>query len=77
MTLLKNEQIPFTCQVSKKYCGGEIENLYVTIDEKVLLTIPISREISELFNYKNKQKIKRVVLSKLKELHSERLKYGI
>ena len=57
MPFIRDEKFPFICSVSKEYCAGEIQNIDIELESKVIGFIPISREIAELFTYQFKKKI--------------------
>ena len=72
---LKDEQIPFTCKITKKYCGGEIQNLRLDlykdgefITPRNLINIPISPDLSEKIDKQLIRKIRQFIIRELKNV---------
>lgn len=63
-----DERIPFTCQVTNKDCGSQIQSLNVDIDSDIILSIPLSDEITSKLTRKNINKIKKAILNEIKNL---------
>lgn len=55
--ILHDEKFPFTCAITQKYCGAEIQNIYIMIDNEIMTTIPVAPEIAEKFSRKVSQQI--------------------
>ena len=59
-------KIPFTCKITNKYEGGAIKNLYLMIDENILMSIPISNQVAETIDKGLTKKITNFITQELK-----------
>lgn len=67
MKFIKDEKIPFTCMITKEYCRNQIENLSLQLNDKMLLSLPVSPTLSNKITRRVVNKIKKSVLTILKE----------
>lgn len=71
---MKSTEIPFTCAISKKYCGSEINNILIEIERvpslepyQPLCNIPISNEVLEMIEWRDLAQIRNSVIGAIKE----------
>jgi len=64
---------PFTCEITKKYVGADIQNIRLDLykdesflDPKNLFSIPISSHITEKISKKTLRKIRQLLLKEIK-----------
>ena len=68
MNHINDDRIPFICNVTKEDCGAQINHLFISDDNNVLVCIPLSSHVLEFFDSKLKNKIKRTIIKELKNL---------
>jgi len=63
----QDTKIPSTCTITKKYCGSDIKNIFISIDDKNLCSIPISDDVSDKINRRFVNKIYDIIIKELTE----------
>ena len=67
MKFISDEKLPFTCEITKEFCGGGIKSLYISLEEELMTSIPVSNDISELVKPALIRKIRTSIVNLIKE----------
>lgn len=70
-----DERLPFTCKITKKDCGGEINSLIIELDSDLLSCIPLSDEIVDTWNTRFLLKLERMIVKEV-EIQYNKIKDG-
>ena len=62
-----DEHIPFTCKITKEYCGSEINYINIELNHTPIVCIPISPAIKDIIDGKLKRKISKVIIKEIKD----------